>query len=352
MMSNLSGPDILLRFNRCKDEPLDFNEENFPPGSFVMGNSGKLVRVDAWTPTVSVNAGDSLDVDPEPAASVMIWDHEWCDNPEAAPETPGRVTSVRSTAFKDSAGKGWKIEFPLINGEDAGEECEEETPTTSGVKVPWGGDFDGPKQEGEGGITPLETTEDEQEYPKDGSVECHCESNDECPAHTAAVEIPDEHVDGAEEPPEEKPTQTLTVAHGKSGPHPSNRSHVGRLYNHLLDNNGAMKMDDLVAWANDGKLSKKETKPEDIKALVEELCAEEWPISVEAEGTEGEYVSINGAVVGSSQPSKLDRLHAAAWRYAQELVAMGIYGVRIEMVVDDKLVMEVSAQDESGGMDE
>jgi hypothetical protein len=347
-MSNLSGPDILLRFNRCADEPLEFNEENFPPGSFVMGNSGKLVRVDVWTPTVSVNAGDSLDVDPEPAASVMIWDHEWYDSPGAPPETPGRVTSVRSTAFKDSAGKGWKIEFPLTKAEDDEAECKEETPATKGVKVPWGGDFEGPKQEGEGTISPLEAAEDEP------PAETNEPTDEEKLAMgpLPAVEIPDEHVDGAEEPPEEKPTQTLTVAHGKSGPHPSNRSHVGRLYNHLLDNNGAMKMDDLVAWANDGKLSKKETKPEDIKALVDELCAEEWPISVEAEGTEGEYVSINGAVVGSSQPSKLDRLHAAAWRYAQELVAMGIYGVRIEMVVDDKLVMEVSAQDESGGMDE
>ena len=295
---SLTGPDILLRFGSA-DAPLDFNAENFPAGTCIMGGSGKLIRVDSWTETSEVQDGETTG-DPVPTAVVTLWAHEWYEEPGALPVEVGRPTTLKAASFGEPCpGQGWKIVFPVET------QVDESTPVTT-VQVP--DVFERSPDADTGTITKLEVAE--------------------------PVEIPDDHVDDVPAAVEPEEPITLAVGDGHDGPHPSNRSRVGKLYNHVLSNNGAMSMDDIVAWANDDKLLKTKADAEDIKTLVGELAKDDWPISIENEGTEGEAISISNAPVATPHPSKLDSLRATMWFYGRELLQLGVRGVTISVIVD------------------
>ncbi len=313
----MNGIDILLRLG-CTDGPVDFNEENFPPGSFAMGGSGKLICIESWTFTADARDG-TVEGSPIPTAVAKVWDGEWYDDIDAPPPADGgRSTTLKASSFgAPSPGKGWKIRFPLSEMNfvlDIPKETTVEEPVTK-VVVPSAlvGDnpFERPADENTGTIGPL-----------------------------PEVEIPDEHVLQPEpDEPEAPEVKTLTVSGEKTGPHPGARTKAGKFYNHVLESGCAVRLDAAIEWAADAKVAKNIVE---VKKLVSDLSADGWPIALVGDGTENPTISIMGVLVGEPQPSRLDMVRATMFQYGQQLLEFGVKSAVLEVEFDGTTTIKVS----------
>lgn len=315
---SIDGPGVLLRLGIGELEPLDFTEENFPVGAFVMGGSGKLVRVESWTSVVPVVDGE-MKGEPVPTALVTLWGDNWYDSYDAPPSDVGKSTTLKQTSFGAPAGKGWPITYPLVSVSIP----EETAPAPATVTVP-------------------------DLFMVDDGEDVGSESRMDLPAVNEPVSVPDAFVAPApvtEPDPIPEPV-VMSVGADRSGPHPSNRSKVGRLYNMVLEAGGVVKMADAVAWANTNKLEKDGVTDETIKKLIAELAKDDWPISLLGEGTEFELVSIGGVTSVGAAPSRLDNIAAAAQTCAIKLYEMGVSNVEICVNVKPGLAIVVSEGDE------
>lgn len=308
---SIDGPGVLLNIGVGELDPLEFTEKNFPVGSFVMGGSGKLIRVENWTMTVPVVDGQASG-EQIPTALVTLWGDEWYKNNDGPPSDGGKSTTLKQSSFASPAGKGWPIKFPLRAVEP---ESEKDEPTDVVVPDLFSSD------ENSGTETKL-----------------------------GQVEVPDAFVvDAGVEKTGETTPEPRTLPVGctpkKSGLHPSARSKVGRLYNHVLEAGGVVRMDDVLKWAKENKLEKNVTSEGDIAKLVEELAYDDWDITIINEGYENALVSIGGVVSSGPAPSKLDNLVAEAQQKAIELYQMGIESVTIAVSVKPGLDFIVTEGD-------